>query len=309
MPVDPQVRTILDVLAGLGGPKFVEMSAVDARAWFNSFRRPFEVPIGAVEDRSIPGPGGDIPVRTFTPVDAGAGALPVLVYYHGGGWVVGDLDSHDTVCRSLANASGCKVVSVDYRMAPEDPWPASPEDCFAAVEWVVANAAALGVDANRLAVGGDSAGGNLAAAVTLRARAANGPHIAFQLLIYPAVDATMSLPSIESNGSGYFLEKVGMEWFYGHYLPEGADAKNPDVSPLFADDLAGLPPAYVITAEYDPLRDEGRAYAEKLEAAGVAVEYVNYSTMIHGFFGFQALVNASGEAIRVTGEALAKALK
>lgn len=308
MSVDPQVRTILEVLAGLGGPKFVEMSAVDARAWFNSFRRPFEVPIGAVEDRSIPGPGGDIPVRIYTPVDAAAGPLPVLVYFHGGGWVVGDLDSHDAVCRSLANASGCKIVSVDYRMAPEDPWPASPDDCYAAVEWVVAHAAELGVDTNRLAVGGDSAGGNLAAVVTLRARAANGPHIAFQLLIYPAVDATMSMPSNESNGEGYFLEKVGMEWFYGHYLTDASDAKNPDVSPLFADNFSGLPPAYVITAEYDPLRDEGRAYAEKLEAAGVAVEYINYPTMIHGFFGFQALVNASGEAIRVMGEALAKAL-
>ncbi len=309
MPVDPQVQVILDALAEAGGSKFVEMSAVDARVWFNSFRRPFEVPIGAVENRSISGPGGDIPVRIFTPVNAGSEILPVLVYFHGGGWVVGDLDSHDAVCRSLTNASGCKIVSVDYRMAPEDPWPASPDDCFAAVEWVVANAAELGVNVNRLAVGGDSAGGNLAAAVTLRAHAANGPRIAFQLLIYPAVDATMSLPSNESNGSGYFLEKVGMEWFYGHYLQAGADAKNPDISPLFADDFSGLPAAYVVTAEYDPLRDEGRAYAEKLQAAGVAVEYINYPTMIHGFFGFQAMVDVSGEAVRLAGEAVAKALR
>lgn len=231
-----------------------------------------------------------------------------MVYFHGGGWVVGGLDSHDVVCRSLANASGCKMVSVDYRLAPEHPWPASPDNCFAAVEWVATHAQELGVDANRLAVGGDSAGGNLAAAATLRARAANGPRIAFQLLIYPAVDATMSLPSNESNGQGYFLEKVGMDWFYGHYLNNPADAKNPDVSPLFADDFTGLPPAYVVTAEYDPLRDEGRAYVEKLEAAGVAVEYINYPTMIHGFFGFQAVVDVSGEAVRLAGEAVAKAL-
>ncbi len=309
MPVDPQVQTILNALVELGGSKFVEMSAVDARAWFNAFRSPFKVPIGAVEDRPIPGPGGDIPVRIYTPVNAGAGALPVLVYFHGGGWVVGDLDSHDAVCRSLANASGCKLVSVDYRLVPEHPWPASPDDCFAAAEWVVANAAALGADVNRLAVGGDSAGGNLAAAVTLRARAAHGPRIAFQLLIYPAVDATMSLPSNVSNGSGYFLEKASMEWFYGHYLQGGADTKNPDVSPLFADDFSGLPPAYGVTAEYDPLRDEGHAYADKLQAAGAAVEYINYPTMIHGFFGFQATVDVSGEAVRLAGEAVAKALR
>ncbi|ETW98893.1 MAG: hypothetical protein ETSY1_17005 [Candidatus Entotheonella factor] len=309
MPVDPQVQTLLNALEEAGGAKFVEMSAIDARTWFNAFRRPFDVPIGAVENRHIPGPGGDIPVRLFTPVNAGAGSLPVLVYFHGGGWVVGDLDSHDVVCRSLANASGCKIVSVDYRLAPEHPWPAAPDDCLAAVQWVVAHAAELGVDAGRLAVGGDSAGGNLAAAVTLRARAANGPNIAFQLLIYPAVDATMSLDSIESNGYSYFLEKAGMEWFYDHYLSHPADAKNPDVSPLFADDLSGLPPAYVVTAEYDPLRDEGRAYADKLQAAGVPVEYINYPTMIHGFFGFQAVVDVSGEAVRLAGEAVAKALK
>ncbi len=308
MPVDPQVQTLLDALEEAGGSKFIEMSAVDAREWFNAFRRPFDVPIGAVENPHIPGPGGDIPVRIFTPSGAGVDISPVLVYFHGGGWVVGDLDSHDVVCRSLANASGCKVVSVDYRLAPEHPWPASPDDCFAAVQWVVAHAAELGVDANRLAVGGDSAGGNLAAAVTLRARAANGPRIAFQLLIYPAVDATMSLPSIDANGRGYFLEKAGMDWFYGHYLQGGADAKNPDVSPLFADDFSALPPAYVVTAEYDPLRDEGHAYAQQLQAAGVPVEYINYPTMIHGFFGFQAVVDASREAVRLAGEAVAKAL-
>ncbi|PON15419.1 hypothetical protein C2W62_23905 [Candidatus Entotheonella serta] len=308
MPVDPQVQTILDALQEAGGSKFVEMSAVDARAWFNAFRRPFDVPIGTVENRAIPGPGGNIPVRIFTPLNTTSDILPVMVYFHGGGWVVGDLDSHDVVCRSLANASGCKVVSVDNRLAPEHPWPASPDDCFAAVEWVATHAQELGVDANRLAVGGDSAGGNLATAATLRARAANGPRIAFQLLIYPAVDATMSLPSNESNGQGYFLEKVGMDWFYGHYLKNPADAKNPDVSPLFADDFTGLPPAYVVTAEYDPLRDEGRAYVEKLEAAGVAVEYINYPTMIHGFFGFQAVVDVSGEAVRLAGEPVAKAL-
>jgi acetyl esterase len=308
MAVDPQVQVLLDMLVAAGGPRFIELSPAEAREWFNKLRRPFEIPIGQITDRAIPGPAGDIPVRLYTPVDAAPGRLPVLVYFHGGGWVVGDIDSHDPVCRSLANASGCKIMSVDYRLAPEHPWPAAPDDCFAAVQWVVANAAALGVDASRLAIGGDSAGGNLSAAVTLRARAARGPHIAFQLLIYPALDASMALPSIAQNATGYFLEKAGMEWFYHHYIPDGAEVINPDISPLHADDLSGLPSAYVVTAEYDPLRDEGRAYAEKLKAAGVQVDYINYPTMIHGFFGFQATVDVSRQAVSQAGQALAKAL-
>jgi acetyl esterase len=309
MAVDPQVQVLLDMLAAAGGPRFIELSPAEAREWFDKLRRPFEVPIGQITDRAIPSPAGDIPVRLYTPVDTAPGAeFPVLVYFHGGGWVVGSIDSHDPVCRSLANASGCKIISVDYRLAPEHPWPAAPDDCFAAVQWVAANATALGVDARRLAVGGDSAGGNLSAAVTRRSRTARGPHIAFQLLIYPALDASMGLPSMTQNATGYFLEKPGMEWFYGHYIPDHADVMNPDISPLHADDLSGLPPAYVVTAEYDPLRDEGRLYAEKLKAAGVPVEYVNYPSMIHGFFGFQAGVDASRDAVKQAGQALAKAL-
>lgn len=308
MAVDEVVQTLLETLAEAGGPRFVDLSAPDAREWFAQFRRPYDVPIGAVENRAIAGPGGDIPIRIYTPAEAPAAPMPALVYYHGGGWVVGDLDSHDPVCRSLANASACKIVAVDYRLAPEHPWPASPDDCFAATQWVASHADALGVNADQLAVGGDSAGGNLAAAVTQRARAAGGPAIAFQLLIYPALDATLSLPSIEENASGYFLEKVGMEWFYNHYLPDGADPKQPDISPLFADNLTGLPSAYVVTAGYDPLRDEGRAYADKLKAAGVVVDDVLYPTMIHGFFGFQAGVETARGAIKQAGQALNAAL-
>lgn len=308
MPVDPQVRDILQALAAIGGPRFTELSAVQARQWFDQFRRPLDVPIGQVEDRTMSGPGCDIPLRLYTPVDAAPGPLPVLVYFHGGGWVVGSLDSHDPVCRSLANASGCKVISVDYRLAPEYPWPAAPDDCFAAVQWVIANGASIGVDAGRLALGGDSAGGNLTAAVTLRARDAGEPRIAFQLLIYPALDASMGLPSIEENATGYFLEKAAMEWFYGHYLGADADVMHPDISPLHAADLSGLPPAYVVTAEYDPLRDEGRAYADRLKAAGVPVDHENYATMIHGFFGFQASVEVSRQAVRKAGEVLARVL-
>ncbi len=308
MGVDPQVKVLLDALDATGGARFVEMSAVDAREWFNSFRRPFEVPIGAVEDRVIPGPDCDIPVRLYTPPDATTSPLPALVFYHGGGWVVGDLDSHDALCRSLSSHSGCKVIATHYRLGPESLWPAAPDDCFATLEWAVANAASLGIDPNRIAVGGDSAGGNLSAAVTLRARAAHGSQIAFQLLIYPAVDATMSLPSIQENASGYFLEKAGMDWFYAHYIPPTADPKTPDISPLFADDFSHLPPAYVVTAGYDPLCDEGRDYAAKLKAAGVQVDYINYPSMIHGFFGFQAAVEVARDAVRDAAQALAKAL-
>ena len=308
MSVDPQVQVLIDALAEVGGARYIEMSAADARAWFSNFRRPFEVPIGHVEDRYIPGPGGDIPVRLYTPAEAKPAPLPALVYYHGGGWVVGDLESHDPLCRSLANASGCKVVATDYRLAPEHPWPAAPDDCLAALHWVVDKASSIGVDSNRIAVGGDSAGGNLAAAVTQRVRTANGPNIRFQLLIYPALDASMGLASIDANAVGYFLEKAGMEWFYGHYVPDNADIKHPDISPLFASDLSGLPPAYVVTAGHDPLCDEGRAYAAKLKSAGVPVEDAHYASMIHGFFGFQATVDVSREAVRDAAQALARAL-
>jgi len=308
MAVDPQVRKLLDGLEAVGGPRYIEMSAEDGRQWFNDLRRPYEVPIGHVADREIPGPEGEIPVRLYTPVEVTADALPALVYFHGGGWVVGDLESHDPVCRALANASGCKVISVDYRLAPEHPWPAAPDDSFAAVQWVVANADSIGVDGQRIAVGGDSAGGNLAAAVTLRARAAQSPYISFQLLIYPALDASMSLPSIGENAEGYFLEKAGMDWFYGHYIPAGTDEKDPDISPMFCDDLAGLPSAYIVTAGYDPLRDEGRDYADRLKNAGVPVTYANYPGMVHGFFGFQATVDAAREAVQDAGQAIGKAL-
>ena len=309
MAVDPQVQTLLDALATLGGPQFIHLPPHEAREWFNSFRRPFDVAVGQVENRTIPGPAGALPVRLYTPLNTASEPLPVLVYFHGGGWVVGNLDSHDPVCRSLANASGCKIVSVDYRLAPEHPWPAAPDDCFAAVQWVAANATSLGVDAARLAVGGDSAGGNLSAVVTIRAHATKGPRIAFQLLIHPAVDARMQWPSVDENAVGYFLEKAGMEWFYGHYLPDHTDITQADISPLYADALSDLPPAYVVTAEYDPLRDEGRAYAEKLQAAGVPVEYHNYPSMIHGFFGFQLTVDVARDAVQQAGQALAKALK
>jgi acetyl esterase len=219
-----------------------------------------------VENLEVPGPAGPIPVRVYVP--EGDGPFPVLVYFHGGGWVIGNLDSHDVALRALANRAGTVVASVDYRLAPEHPFPAAPEDCYAATVWAATEIGAFGGDPARLAVGGDSAGGNLAAVVSQMARDRGGPAIVYQLLVYPCVDASMSSASFAENGDGYLLTKGWMDWFYGHYLTSPTDADNPLVSPSRAESLAGLPPALVITAEFDPLRDEGEAYAAALRAAG-----------------------------------------
>ena len=269
MPLDPQARSLLDQFEAAGAPPFVELAPDEARAGFALLAEVSGPPEVAVptEDRTVPGPAGEIPVRVYRPVTDSA--LPVVVFFHGGGWVIGDLDSHDTVCHRLAAGVPAVVVSVAYRLAPEHRFPAAVEDCEAATRWVSDHAGALGGDPDRLAVAGDSAGGNLAAVVALRARDAGGPPLAFQLLVYPVTDATRSQPSYTENGTGYLLEADTMRWFYDHYLG-GADPARADVSPLFAPDLAGLPPALVVTAEFDPLRDEGEAYAERLRQAGVA---------------------------------------
>jgi acetyl esterase len=208
---------------------------------------------------------------------------PVLVYLHGGGWVIGTLDSYDATCRELAQGAGCVVVSVDYRLAPEHRYPAAPEDCYAAVQWVAANAASLGADAKRLAVGGDSAGGNLSAVVSQMARDRGGPAIRFQLLIYPVTDADFTRRSYVDNAEGYLLTTASMRWFWDHYVPEQAKRAEPYASPLRAADLSGLPPAWVCTAEFDPLRDEGEAYAKRLQQAGVSTTLTRFDGLIHGF--------------------------
>jgi acetyl esterase len=231
----------------------------------------------------------------------------LLLWIHGGGWVIGDLDTADASARALANRSGAVTVSVDYRLAPEHTAPAALEDCVAALTWCVENAELLGVDANKVAVGGDSAGGNLAACLCQRMRDEFGPEIDFQLLVYPVVDCTLSSPSIDENAEGYFLTKDAMVWFVGHYLGD-LDPKHPSVSPLHADSLAGLPPALVITAELDPLRDEGEAYAAALRDAGVEVDAVRYAGQIHGFFGLSALLDDGKHAVDRAGAALRAAL-
>jgi acetyl esterase len=313
MAVKPEVRTILDLMEGSGAPPLSEQTPEELRAAYAAMSA-FGVKdeVASVTDRNIPGPGGDLPVRIYVPAGASAPAggagLPVLVWLHGGGWVIGDIETADGTSRAIANGVGAVVVSVDYRLAPEHPFPAAVDDALAAVRWVADNAAELGVDPARLAVGGDSAGGNLAAVVSQQLRD-SGPAIAFQLLVYPVTDAKLILPSIDENAVGYFLEKETMEWFRGHYLGDG-DRDDPRISPLAAADdaLAGLPPALVITAEYDPLRDEGEAYGERLRAAGVDVTVTRYDGVIHGFFSMRDMLPDGAAAVDQAIEALRKAL-
>jgi acetyl esterase len=307
VPLDPQARFLLDQLEVLGTPPVSEQTPEEARAGFAllvAFAGPAENPVPA-EDRSVPGPAGEIPVRIYRPTSSLA--LPVVVYFHGGGFVIGDISTHDTVCQRLSGEVPAVVVSVDYRLAPEHRFPAAVEDCEAATRWVSDHAGEFGGDSGRIAVAGDSAGGNLAAVVARRARDSGGPPIAFQLLVYPATDMTRSLPSQTENATGYLLEADTMAWFIGNYLDD-ADPRNPDASPLFADDLSNLPPALVVTAEFDPLRDEGEAYAERLRAAGVPAAVSRYDGMIHGFYGFDSIFDASKRATGETVVALRDAL-
>jgi acetyl esterase len=304
MPLDPQVKLLLDQIAAAPGPKLHTLAPADARRLTaNMFRVPPEraEKVFKVEDRKIPGPGGSIPIRVYTP--EGIGPFPVLVFFHGGGWVICDLESHDGPCRALTNKVGCVTVSIDYRLAPEHKFPAGVEDCFAATKWVAEHAGELNVDANRLAVGGDSAGGNLSAVIAQLARDAGGPKIALQLLIYPATEAELDTYS-HKTFTDYFLTKEDINWFWGHYLRSPADRKDPRVAPALAKSLKGLPPALIITAEFDPLRDESEAYGEKLRAHGVPVSVTRYEGMIHGFFSMYEVLDKGKLAIEESAAAL-----
>ena len=309
MPLDAKAREFLDQLAAAGAPTLTDLPVPDARlaidALFASQNEP--EPVARVENRRIPGPAGELPVRVYTP--EGKGPFPVLVFFHGGGWVLCGLDSHDGPCRALANAVPCLVVSVDYRLAPEHKFPAGADDAYAATRWVAEHAAELGGDAKHIAVGGDSAGGNLAAVVALMARDRGGPRLAHQLLVYPATDAGLDTASYVENGEGYFLTGEMMRWFWNHYLRSHADVENPYASPLRAPRVGGLPPALVITAEYDPLRDEGEAYAARLREAGVPVRTTRYAGMIHGFFGMGAVFPQARTAINEAAAALGAAFR
>ncbi|HEV8441105.1 MAG TPA: alpha/beta hydrolase [Methylomirabilota bacterium] len=306
MPLDPQAKRIIDATNALGLPPVEQMTPAEARESMRTRTAALgpveEVP--RVEDHQVPVDGGHVTVRCYTP--AGGGPFPALVFFHGGGWVIGDLYTHDGICRSLANAAACVVASVDYRLAPEHTYPVAAEDAFAATRWIAQHGSRLGVDSRRLAVGGDSAGGNLAAAVTLMARDRGGPSLALQALIYPVTQHGFDTRSYEEHADGYLLTRTGMRWFWDHYLRRPEDGRQPYASPLLAPALDGLPPALVITAEYDPLCDEGEAYAARLREAGVPVTLTRYPGMIHGFFRMINLVDKARAARDEVAAALRK---
>ncbi|GIO24067.1 alpha/beta hydrolase [Oceanobacillus sp. J11TS1] len=304
--LDSKVKIILEQMEAAGNPPMSLLTPEEVRASLDlSELAGVPEEVGKVEDRLIPGLEGEIPVRIYTP--EGQGPFPVLVFYHGGGWVIGNLDTVDVPCRLLTNRANCVVVSVDYRLAPEHKFPAAINDAYAAVCWVVENASSIQADPSHVAVGGDSAGENLAAVVTLMARDKGGPSIHFQMLIYPVTNHSYHTDSYRENADGYYLTKDTMVWFWNHYLPDDDTGKHPYASPLLADDLSGLPPALVITAEFDPLRDEGESYAERLRLAGVPVEATRYNGMIHAFFWMPGVLNQGKVAIEQAANALKKA--
>lgn len=263
-------------------------------------------PVAVVEEFTLPGPAGELRARLYRP---GSGAdLPILVYYFGGGWSLGTLDTGDGVCRMLTNAVGCVTISVEYRLAPEHTFPAAVEDCYAGAAWAAAHAGELDADATRLAVGGDSSGGNLAAAVALLARDRGGPAIAHQLLVYPNTDYQADTPSMRELNDEYFFNAASVRWYWGMYLAAPQDGANPLASPLRADDLSGLPAATVITAEYDPLRDEAEAYAARLRAAGVPAEVIRQPGMMHGFFTMIGVLDTARTAVLTAADRLHDAL-
>jgi acetyl esterase len=307
MPVHPIVEEMLSQMAQADGPAMTEMSPDEARAMYRTMSAAMPSPDGVdVEDSSA----GDIPIRIYRNKNERADGKgePAVVYFHGGGWVIGDLDTHDGPCRQLALAANCTVIAVDYRLAPEHPFPASINDCYNATQWVSDNAESLGIDPERISVAGDSAGGNLSASVCIKARDENGPSICFQLLIYPVTDARMNTGSYEENSDGYLLTRESMAWFWNHYIGDDHVA-NPLASPLAASDLSGLPPACIITAEFDPLRDEGEAFGEALKKAGVITKISRFDGMIHGFFGMTDILDGSRQAMSLASEQLARAFK
>ncbi len=314
MTMAPETRQRMELIES-SYPRGEVIGAAEARRQIAEAVKPMVgtgEPVAKVEDLKVPGPAGPIPVRVYWP--STEPGLPVIAFFHGGGFVIGNCDTHDGTARALANRAGAVLLSVDYRLAPEDRFPAALDDCYAATQWLAANASSeLGADASRLAVAGDSAGGNLAAAVALRARDDSaGPAIAFQLLVYPVVDLSAGRSQHESqrtNGEGYFLTRSSVEWYRSQYLADEADGENPLASPFVAADLSGLPPAYVVTAEFDPLRDEGEAYARRLQDAGVPTTLVRVDGMFHGFFSMpRDVIPAAGAAVDGAGAALNTAL-
>lgn len=297
MPLDQQANAFLKQLEEMGGPALNDMTPVEARealAVLADLGGEPE-PVGSIANRTIQGPLGEIPIRVYTP--EGEGPFLALVYFHGGGWVVGDLETVDSACTILTNRAEAVVVSVDYRLAPENKFPAPVTDCYAATEWASSNATELGVDPQRIAVGGDSAGANLAAVVSIMARDRGAPEIAYQVLFYPVTNMNFETESYRSNGTDYFLTTDMMRWFWGHYIESENIGRDVLASPLLTENLSNLPPAFVATAEFDPLRDEGEAYAELLLEAGNDVSIKRYDGQIHGFVTLCGVMDRGRQAI------------
>ena len=310
--LDPQARAVIDLVIKSGRPPYHQLSPRDARQMFRE-TRPASTPpapaIGTVKDLTADGPDGPIPLRLYRPEGVAAStALPVLLFFHGGGWVIGDMETHDVLCRQLTAGAGIRVVNVDYRLAPEHKFPAAVDDAWAATRWVAAHAGELAIDPSRLAVGGDSAGGNLAAVVALLARDAGAPAIAFQVLLYPVTDVGAESPTYTDFADGFMLTRESMRWFIAHYV-DTTDAADWRASPARATSLAGVAPALVITAGFDPLRDEGDAYARKLREAGVRVDAVCYGGMIHGFVPMGRLIESGNRAVAHIAASLRQALQ
>ena len=314
MPLHPQLAPLAEGMHGPEAVKMSDMTIEEARTSYLALSAMFGPgeEVGDVSDRDVPGPDGEVPVRIYTPSEA-SGPVPVVVFYHGGGWTIGDLDSHDRECRAICNRAGCLIVSAHYRRAPETAFPGAFEDALAVLHWVGEHAAEIGGDPGRIAVAGDSAGGNLAAAVTIAARDGGGPELCFQLLVYPAVDFLGDYASARENSEGPFLTQETMSWFEVQYLgqPKGdtdpSVLADPRLSPLQAEDHAGLPPALIVTAELDPLRDQGSAYARALETAGVPVTLHEYAGMAHLFFQLSPIADDAKALIEECAEALKKA--
>lgn len=312
MALDPEVKRLLDIAARLNPPTWESVGAVAAREMFLKSRGASggTRPDGVVSsDRTIPGPGGPIPVRIYRPAAVPATqALPALIYVHGGGWVIGDLESHDVTAARLSVFSGAAVMSVDYRLAPEHPFPAAFDDVVAALRWLLANGASVGIDSTRLAIGGDSAGANVAASTAILARDEGIGALRFQLLSYPVTDAVTTTESYQLFANGYGLTCASMQWFIDCYLPNEADRTDWRAAPLQAPSLNGVCPAFVMTCGYDPLRDEGRAYVRRLNDAGVRVDHVEFGGMNHGFLGSYALLHTARRAVATAALALREAL-
>jgi len=310
MPLDPHAKRLLAMLATAGGADPPRLTVHERREAFRKLMSlsASDVGIGFVEDRVLPGPDGPVGIRIYTPAATTADQLSGLVYFHGGGLVAGGVDTHECVCRMLANETGCRLVLVDYRLAPEHKFPAALVDCHVATTWVLEHAADLGIIRHRIAVGGDSAGGSLAMAVCQTVRQTQAPKLAAQLLLCPITDFAAETESRRTLAEGRLLDKAAMDQDLEHYLPAGVDATDPRISPLRASDFSGLPPAYIHTAEFDPLRDEGKAYADRLTRAGVEVKYTCHPGMVHLFYGMASVIPYARAAMKRIGAEIRRAL-